>query len=237
MVGLWPPLVGLVAPLALALGLGAGIFAWLFLPQDFPRPNSLPRERNAERDAALLLAPPALALATLLLGRVALAVLSKPSGAAGGLLALAAAGLFAVALVVSFGGARLVARRWSASLPPPLASGAIGVGSVRADSRYRDRGRHHERRRAVVRVVRRVQATRARSPRPRVAPRARVGGAPGPAAPVAQSAPPRARGCARSAPRHALGRVARVRVASDRALGRAQRAARQGLARDVPAPE
>jgi choline-sulfatase len=126
---LWPRLVGLFAPLGLVLGLAAGVFAWLFLPQQFPRPGSLPKERSPERDAALLFMPPALALATLLLGRVALSVLSEPSNAAGGLLAVAAASLFAAALLASFGCASLVARSFPASVPPPLASGAIGAAA------------------------------------------------------------------------------------------------------------
>lgn len=123
---LWPRLAGLFAPLGLGLGLGAGVFGWLFLPATFPGRDAWPKQRNAERDAALLFVPPALALATLLVGRAALALLSGSFGAAGALFALVAVAVFGGALIVAFGVARLVAERGARSLPSPVMAGALG---------------------------------------------------------------------------------------------------------------
>lgn len=133
--------LGLLAPLALAIGFAVGVASLLLHPSGPPSPASLARalrSESAERRAeAALLAPlAALAVAVwiVIAARIALVGLAsemaaKPS-AAGFALAALGAGLALWALVV--GTSRALAPRFAESPPDPLVTGGIGLALATA---------------------------------------------------------------------------------------------------------
>ena len=133
----WLACVGLVAPVALAVGLGVGAASVLLHPAEPPGLRSLRRfatvgteAERAERAALLLLMPLGVVAFILLGAHAALAGLRAEAGprASGVGVGLGAAAMAAVLGVVGLGGARALAARARARLPGPLVAAGIGLG-------------------------------------------------------------------------------------------------------------
>jgi arylsulfatase A-like enzyme len=128
--------LGLIAPVAVAGGIGIGALSLYLHPAAAPTPRDLgralaPADADARAQLAGLLPLSAIfvVLWTIVTSQVALGLLSSPAsprvaGAALGLAAVALALLFAL---LALGGARLLAELWRKSPPNPIATGGVGL--------------------------------------------------------------------------------------------------------------
>jgi arylsulfatase A-like enzyme len=127
--------LGLIAPLALALGAGAGVFAWLLLPAAWPRFGAVRArltqaapEARSQLAWRFILAGVGIALGLVLVMRVSLRVLASGDAAAasGAVLALATLSVAGLVLALAFGGAALLGERRGTRALAPLPA-AVGV--------------------------------------------------------------------------------------------------------------
>lgn len=128
--------LGLIAPVAIFVGLAIGALSLYLHPTDAPTARRLaralaPAEADARARLAGLLPLSALGVVfwTIVSSRVALRLLSSAASprVAGAALGLAAVALALVFAVLALGGARLLAELWHEAPPSPIVTGSVGL--------------------------------------------------------------------------------------------------------------